>query len=287
MINRDLIRPSYSAWAAPIVVVKKKDVSVRLCCDYRRLNAVTARDSFPMPRIDETLDAMGGSRIFTTLDLVSGYHQVPVSERDKEKTAIATHKGLFEFNRMPSATFQGLMTRILGDLLEGSCLVYVDDIVCHTTGVSAHLNELRRVFEVLRQAGLTLRADKCQFFRTSVTFLGHVISEEGIRTDPNKVRAVKDWPAPLSQSELRGFLGLSGYYRKFIRDYAAIAPPLNKLLNKGDFQWPKEAQEAFDTLKLRLINSPILAFPDCSDEAGPFILVLMQVIRPWGLFYHK
>ncbi len=278
MVSNDLIRPSSSAWSAPIVVVKKKDGSLRLCCDYRRLNSVTAKDSYPMPRIDDTLEALAGSCVFSTLDLVSGYHQVPVAESDKEKTAFVTHKGLFQFNRLPfglcgaSATFQRLMTRALGELLDGICLVYVDDIICHTSGFDAHLGALRQVFEKLRQAGLTLRVDKCRFFETNVTFLGHIISEEGIRTDPEKVRTVHEWPVPTSQTELRGFLGLAGYYRKFVKGYATIATPLNKLLSKTEFRWSKEAQEAFDALKLRLTNSPVLAFPDCSSEAGVFIL---------------
>ena len=202
MLSQGIIEPSCGPWASPIVLAKKKDGTTRFCVDFHRLNDCTHKDAQPLPRIDDTLDALGGAQYFSTLDLASGYWQVEVDSRDREKTAFVTPFGLFQFRVMPfglcnvPATFQRLMERVLAGLHWMTCLVYLDDISIFSRSVETHVKQLKEVLERLKIAGLKIRPKKCHLFQTSVQYLGHVISAEGIRTDPQKVACVSNWPVP-------------------------------------------------------------------------------------------
>lgn len=275
MLEQGVIRESCSPWAAPIVLVRKKDGRWRFCVDYRKLNAVTHKDTFPLPRIEETLTGLSKSEWFSTLDLASGYWQVEMHPDDREKTAFTTPLGLFEFERMPfglcnaPATFQRLMQRCLNGQIAESLLVYLDDIIIFSTDFSSHLQHLEQVLERLWQHGLKLKPDKCKLLQHEVAFLGHVVDRDGVRPDPGKIRAVQDWPAPTTVKEVRAFLGLAGYYRRFVAGFAKIARPLNRLLtgipaNKKTqarkVQWTPECQASFDALKVALTSAPVLAY---------------------------
>lgn len=287
LLDSQVIRESSSPYASPIVLVKKKDGSLRMCVDYRQLNAKTRRDSFPLPRIEESLDALTGACWFSTMDLASGYNQVPVSEGDKPKTAFCTPFGLFEWNRMPfglcnaPSTFQRLMERLFGDQQCMSLLLYLDDIVVFSTSVSQHVDRLELVLGRLEREGLKAKLEKCAFLKPEVKYLGHVISSKGVATDPSKIEAVVNWPCPSSVTELRSFLGFASYYRRFVEGFAKLAAPLHKLV--GEFAgvkgkqvgkrfasaWTEGCRESFARLKEKLTTTPVLSYADFSK---PFIL---------------
>ena len=276
MLGRNVIQPSNSPWASPVVLVPKKDGSLRFCVDYRRVNAVTRKDAYPLPRVDDTLDTLSGSKWFSTLDLLSGYWQVEVDPEDREKTAFCTHEGLFEFRVMPfglcnaPATFQRLMDAVLAGLQWSSCLVYIDNLVIPGKTFLEHLAHLRQVFQRLKVEGLKLKTSKCNLCLKEVEFLGHLVSADGVRTDPRKTDKVATWPVPTSKREVQQFLGLANYYRRFVKDFATIAKPLHYLTEKtAAFEWTESAQLAFEELRGRLVSAPVLAFPDYSK---PFIL---------------
>ena len=276
MLEGGVIEPATGPWAAPVVLVKKKDGTMRFCVDYRRLNSATIKDAYPLPRIDDSLDTLGGSRWFSTMDLVSGYWQVAMAPEDREKTAFSTHRGLFQFTVMPfglcnaPGTFERLMEVAMRGLQWTSCLVYLDDIVVFSRDFGDHLERLGEVLTRLTDAGLKVKPSKCTLARKKVAFLGHVVSEEGVATDPAKVEAVRTWPVPETLTEVRSFLGLAGYYRAFVPDFATLAKPLSTLADKGRaFVWTEECREAFDGLKDLLTKSPILGYP--ADE-GQIIL---------------
>lgn len=276
MRQNDVIQPSSSPWAAPIVLVRKKDGSTRFCVDYRKLNSVTRKDAYPLPRIDDTLDTLVGSRWFSTLDLTSGYWQVEMDEKDRHKTAFCTPEGLFEFNVMPfglcnaPATFQRLMDLVLAGLQWSHCLVYLDDVIVLGGNFENHLHNLRAVFDRIQEAGLKLKPSKCAFLKERVEYLGHIVSKEGVCVDQSKVEKVSTWPTPTSTKEVQQFLGLANYYRRFIRDFAKIASPLHKLTERSSqFHWSSACQEAFEELRTKLTSAPVLAFPDFSR---PFTL---------------
>uniref|UniRef100_A0A671PMH6 ribonuclease H n=1 Tax=Sinocyclocheilus anshuiensis TaxID=1608454 RepID=A0A671PMH6_9TELE len=236
LLEAQIIRESCSPYASPIVLVKKKDGSLRMCVDYRQLNSKTRKDAFPLPRIEETLDALTGARWFSTMDLASGYNQVPVTEGDKAKTAFCTPFGLFEWNRMPfglcnaPSTFQRLMERLFGDQRHQSLLLYLDDIVVFSSSVTQHLEWLEVVLSRLQREGLKAKLGKCEFFKEQVTYLGHVVSSQGVATDPGKVEAVAKWSRPGNVTELRSFLGFASYYRRFVAGFAKLAAPLHRLV---------------------------------------------------------
>lgn len=266
------IRPSTSPWASPIVLVKKKDGTTRFCVDYRKLNSVTKKDAYPLPRIDDCFDSLRGANWFCTLDLRSGYWQIPMARESIEKTAFVTKYGLFEFLVMPfgltnaPATFERLMERVLNGLQWTQCLVYIDDIIVFGTTFRETLEHLVNVFERLKDAKLTCKSKKCELFRRSVKFLGHVVSADGLKCDPDKVKAVAEWPVPRTVRDVRSFLGLASYYRKFIPHFADIASSLADLTKKrATFVWGDEQQEAFDYLKNALCTSPVLAYPNDED----------------------
>jgi len=287
LLEHNIIRPSQSPWNAPIVVVRKKDGDIRMCVDYRKLNSVTQRPIFPIPEAQHLFDTLDGAAHFSSLDLSQGYHQVKVAESDIPKTAFTTRRGQFEYLRMPfglcsaPATFQRLMNSVLRHENWEKCLIYLDDVLVFGRTLEEHFERLTAVFHRIREAGLKLSPGKCHFCRKEVEYLGHIITGEGVRTSPGKVEKVKNWPTPSNEEELRSFLGLSGYYRRFIHNYASIVAPLEKLCigtwNKKNkvrqksqpWNWHKEQEESFAHLKWCLTNAPILAFP---KREGRFIL---------------
>ena len=269
MLDKKVIQPSNSPWASPVVLVQKRDGSTRFCVDYRKVNAVTRKDAYPLPRVDDTLDTLSGAKWFSTLDLISGYWQVEMSPQDREKTAFCTHEGLFEFQTMPfglcngPATFQRLMDMVLAGMQWKNCLVYLDDVIVLGRTFEEHLANLREVFQRFREAGLKLKMAKCRFCAPEVEFLGHIVSKDGVRTDPRKTAKVAEWPPPTSRKEVQQFLGLASYYRRFIQNFSTVAKPLHRLTEKtAKFEWTSECQAAFQDLRSRLVSAPILAFPD-------------------------
>ena len=282
LLDSQVIRESSSPYSSPIVLVTKKDGSLRLCVDYRQLNSKTRRDSYPLPRIEESLDALSGAKLFSTLDLASGYNQVPVAEKDKFKTAFCTPFGLFEFNRMPfglcnaPGTFQRLMERMFGDCRYQSVLLYLDDVVVFSATVEQHLERLEEVFARLQKQKLKVKLSKCNFFQRQVSYLGHVVSAEGVATDPAKIEVVKGWKRPVHLAELRSFLGFASYYRRFVEGFAKLAAPLHHLVGKLSgprrkgktpkislsTAWGEDCEQAFQSLKEKLTSAPVLAYAD-------------------------
>lgn len=276
MLETGIIEEAEGPWASPVVLVKKKDGSMRFCVDYRKLNEATVKDAYPLPRIDDSLDTLAGSQWFSTMDLVSGYWQVAMAPEDREKTAFSTHRGLFQFTVMPfglcnaPGTFERLMEVAMRGLQWTSCLVYLDDIVVFSRDFQGHLRRLGEVLERLESAGLKVKPKKCQLAQKEVAFLGHVVSERGIATDPAKIEAIRDWPTPCSLTEVRSFVGLAGYYRSFVPDFASLAKPLTSLAEKGRvFRWGEQCQAAFTGLQELLMSAPILGYP---EEEGQLVL---------------
>ncbi|KAK7922815.1 hypothetical protein WMY93_009717 [Mugilogobius chulae] len=271
LLAEGLVEESYSPWASPVVLVKKKGGQWRFCIDYRRLNAVTIKDSHPLPRVDDSLDALAGSLWFSTLDFSNGYWQVEVAEEDREKTAFTTGRGLYQWRAMPMglsnspATFQRMMELVLRGLPWHICLVYLDDILIYSRTFEDHLSHLQEVLTRIQSAGLKLNSSKCHFVRDHVVFLGHVVSRDGLHPDPRNTEKVRTWPTPTTVSEVRAFVGLCSYYRRFVQNFSQHAAPLNRLASKNvPFEWTPECEAAFVFLKRCLSGSPIVVLPDFS-----------------------
>lgn len=269
MLKEGIIRPSSSPWSSPVVIVKKKDGTPRFCVDYRKINSITEKDVYPLPRIDEIIEQLSQSSWYTKLDLKNGYFQAPISEQDKKKTAFATPDGLFEFNRLPQGlvnsppTFQRLMNETLGNLRWKICVVYLDDIVIHSKSFEQHLKDVDTVCSMLNKANFKLNVDKCELFQKEITFLGYKINKDGMSPSNQHVASIKNFPQPTTAKHAYAFVQTANYFRKFIRQFAEIAAPLTKF-NKKDvqFTWGTEEQTAFDTLKHHLASAPILILPN-------------------------
>ena len=290
MLALDAIRVSQSPYASPVVLIRKPNGQIRFCIDFRKLNSKTKRDAYALPRINEMFDSLYGARWFSSLDIKSAYWQVEVEEADKEKTAFTVGPlGFYECNRMPfglsnaPATFQRLMENCLGDMNMQSCLIYLDDIVVFSRTFEEHIERLEKVFERLVEAGLKLSPAKCNLFQKELKYLGHIVSPEGIATDPKKVECVREWPVPQNLKQLQSFLGFVGYYRRFIKDFSKISRPLYDLFKgngggkkKGKhkqqlipFHWSEVHQAAFGKLVSMCCKAPVLAYADYSK---PFLV---------------
>ncbi|GJS21218.1 hypothetical protein Tco_0449850 [Tanacetum coccineum] len=271
--DKGFIRPSSSPWGAPILFVKKKDGSFRMYIDYRELNKLTVKNHYPLPRIDDLFDQLQGSSIYSKIDLRSGYHQLRVREEDIPKTAFRTRYGHYEFRVMPfgltnaPAVFMDLMNRVCKPYLDKFVIMFIDNILIYSRNKKEHEEHLKTILELLKKEELYAKFSKCEFWINTVKFLGHVIDSSGIHVDPAKIEAVKNWASPTTPSEIRQFLGLAGYYRRFIEGFSKIAKPMTELTQKNQkFDWGEEQEEAFQLLKQKLCAAPILALPEGSDD---------------------
>ncbi|CAH2090022.1 unnamed protein product [Euphydryas editha] len=281
MLEQKIITPSRSPWSSPIWIVPKKEDSSgkkkwRIVIDYRKLNDITIGESYPIPQINEILDQLGKSKYFTTLDLASGFHQIQMSPADAPKTAFSVPQGHFQFNRMPfglknaPASFQRTMNTVLSGLQGVHCFVYLDDVVVYSYDLPSHIEKLHLIFEKLRKFQLKLQPDKCEFLRKEVAYLGHIISNEGVKPNPEKIKAVVQFPPPKCAKDIKSFLGLASYYRRFIPEFSKYAKSLTTLLKKDvPFEWTNTQQLSFEQLKNKLVTAPVLAYPDFTK---PFIL---------------
>jgi transposase InsO family protein len=278
LLEQDIIQPSLSPFNSPLWVVPKKPDTDgkkrwRLVIDFRKLNDKTNADAYPLPNIADILDQLGKAKYFSCFDLASGFHQIPMNPQDSMKTAFSTPNGHYEYKKMPfglknaPATFQRLMDNVLTGLQGNVCFVYLDDIVIYADSLEEHKQKLNQLFQRLREAGLSLQTDKCEFFKKELMYLGHIISDKGVKPNPEKVKAVKLYPIPKNHKELRQFLGLVGYYRRFIKDFSSITQPFTSLFRKNaSFKWEMQQQINFEKIKVLLSNEPILQYPDFDKE---------------------
>ncbi|KAL0537688.1 hypothetical protein IC582_026673 [Cucumis melo] len=276
LLDKGFIRPSVSPWGVPVLFVKKKDGSMRLCIDYRELNKVTVKNRYPLPRIDDLFDQLQGATVFSKIDLRSGYHQLRIKDGDIPKTAFRSRYGHYEFIVMSfgltnaPAVFMDLMNRVFREFLDTFVIVFIDDILIYSKTEAEHEEHLRMVLQTLRDNKLYAKFSKCEFWLKQVSFLGHVVSKAGVSVDPAKIEAVTGWTRPSTVSEVRSFLGLAGYYRRFVENFSRIATPLTQLTRKGaPFVWSKACEDSFQNLKQKLVTAPVLTVPDGS---GSFVI---------------
>ncbi|KAK1666131.1 hypothetical protein QYE76_054290 [Lolium multiflorum] len=268
------IQPSTSSWGCPALFVKKRDTNVpRLVIDYRPLNAVTIKNKYPLPRINDLFDQLSGATVFSKMDLRSGYHQIKIRTEDIPKTAFMTRYGLYEYTVMSfgltnaPATFMRLMNSVFMEYLDKFVIIYIDDILVYSKTEEEHTEHLRLVLTKLREHRLYAKFSKCEFWLQELIFLGHVVSAKGVAVIPEKVQSVLDWKTPKSAKEIRSFLGLAGYYRRYIENFSKIAKPMTDLLKKDKkFEWSEKAEESFQTLKIKLTTAPVLVLPDTSKD---------------------
>ncbi|KAA0054785.1 pol protein [Cucumis melo var. makuwa] len=276
LLDKGFIRPSVSPWGAPVLFVKKKDGSMRLCIDYRELNKVTVKNRYPLPRIDDLFDQLQGATVFSKIDLRSGYHQLRIKDGDVPKTAFRSRYGHYEFIVMSfgltnaPAVFMDLMNRVFREFLDTFVIVFIDDIFIYSKTEVEHEEHLRMVLQTLRDNKLYAKFSKCEFWLKQVSFLGHVVSKAGVSVYPAKIEAVTGWTRPSTVSEVCSFLGLAGYYRRFVENFSRIATPLTQLTRKGaPFVWSKACEDSFQNLKQKLVTTPVLTVPDGS---GSFVI---------------
>ncbi|KAE8972532.1 hypothetical protein PR003_g27462 [Phytophthora rubi] len=263
------VRESNSPWASPVLMIRKPDGGIRFGIDYRKLNAVTVKDCYPMPLIDDILDVLSGSKLFSTMDIASGYWNAPMHEDSIAKTVFTCKYGLFEWLVMPFGlcnavpAFERLMETVLVDLKWRICLVFLDDCVIFSEDFPTHLVRVRQVLTRFRQAGFKLKMKKCHWERSQVAFLGHIVTPTGILPNPEKVKAVMNVQRPRDVHDIRSFLGLTSYFRRYIPGYALISTPLERLKVKdAPFLWTEDCEIAFRQLKRALVRPPILVYPD-------------------------
>ncbi|GJX65764.1 putative reverse transcriptase domain-containing protein [Tanacetum coccineum] len=285
LLEKGFIRPSSSPWGAPVLFVKKKDGSFRMCIDYRELNKLTIKNRYPLPRIDDLFDQLQGSSVYSKIDLRSGYHQLRIKEEDILITAFRTRYGHFEFQVMPfgltnaPAVFMDLMNRVCKPYLDKFVIVFIDDILVYSKDEEEHGKHLKIVLELLKKERLYGRFSKCDFWLDSVQFMGHVLDRSGVHVDPAKIEAIKSWAAPKTPTEVRQFLGLAGYYRRFIEGFSLISKPLTKLTQKNKkYKWGSE-EEAFQTLKQKLCSAMILALPEGTKD---FVVYCDASLKGYG-----
>jgi hypothetical protein len=270
LLDKGYVRPSVSPFGAPVLFAKKKDGTLRLCIDYRSLNKATIKNKYPLPRIDDLLDQLHGATYFSKIDLQAGYHQIRVKQGDISKTAFRTKYGHFEWTVMPfgltnaPATFQTLMNSVLRPYLDKFVIVYLDDVLIYSRTLQEHLQHLRMVLTLLRKHKLYAKLSKCDFCQPQLPFLGHIITSNGIMMDPAKLDAVRQWPTPVTVTQLQSFLGLANYYRRFVKGFSLIAAPLTALCSPKlkDLPWAEEHQRAFQDLKQALVTAPVIHPPD-------------------------
>ena len=266
------IQRSASPSSSPVLLVKKKDMSWHMCVAYWELNNITIKNKFLIPMIDKLLDELHGAKLFSKLDLRLGYHQIQVHPDDVHKTTFCTHEGHYEFLVMPfglmnvPSTFQGIMNNIFRPYLRKFVFLFFHYILVFSKNWVEHLKHLEMVFETLLQNQLYAKKSKCSFSKAQLEYLGHLISEQGVETGPAKIECMKKWPIPNSLKSLQGFLGLISYYRRFIKDYGNISQPLTNLLKKDNFVWSKEAENAFNHLKVAMCKAPTLSMPNFQKE---------------------
>ncbi|GJT65031.1 putative reverse transcriptase domain-containing protein [Tanacetum coccineum] len=284
--EKGFIRPSSSPWGAPVLFVKKKDGSFRMCIDYRELNKLTVKNRYPLPRIDDLFDQLQGSCVYSKIDLRSGYHQLRIREEDIPITAFRTRYGHYEFQVMPfgltnaPAVFMDLMNRVCKPYLDKFVIVFIDDILIYSKSKEEHEEHLKIILGLLKKEQLYAKFSKCDFWLDSVQFLGHVIDSKGVHVDPSKIEAIKNWAAPTTPTEVRQFLGLAGYYRRFIEGFSLISKPLTKLTQKNKkFEWGEEEEESFEMLKQKLCSAPILSLPEGTED---FVVYCDASIKGFG-----
>eukprot|EP00253_Pinus_taeda_P031671 PITA_31671 len=302
LLDKEYIRPSVSPWGAPVLFVKKKDGTLQMCIDYRQLNKLTIKNKYPLPRIDELFDQVKGATVFSKIDLRSGYHQIRIKDEDIAKTAFRTRYGHYEFVVLPfgltnaPATFMCLMNSIFHPYLDRFVLIFIDDILIYSCTIEEHHEHLRIVLQTLREHQLYAKFSKCDFFKEEIQYLGHVITKEGIVVDPEKIKAIMDWPVPKDVADVRSFMGLAGYYRRFVEGFSKVAFPITSLQKKGkSFHWTSSCQKSFEQLKHLLTTAPILNIADpnkdyvvCTDASKEGLGgVLMQEGRVIAYESHK
>ena len=301
LVAQGYVRPSMSPCSVPALLVPKKDGTWRMCIDSRAINNITIKYRYPIPRLDDMLDELHGSRIFSKIDLRSGYHQIRMKEGDEWKTAFKTKQGLYEWLVMPfglsnaPSTFMRLMNEVLRPFIGDFVVVYFDDILVYSKNEIDHVLHLRKVFTTLREQRLYGKLEKCEFFVPRVVFLGYVVSSKGIQVDESKVEAIQSWPVPTSITAVRSFHGLASFYRRFIKDFSSIMAPLTECMKKGTFVWTPSAQKSFETIKLKLCEAPVLALPnfeelfevECDASGVGIGAVLTQLKKPLAYFSEK
>jgi hypothetical protein len=273
LLDKENIRPSVSPWGALVLFVKKKEDTLRLCIDYRQLNKMTIKNKYPLPRINDLFDQVGGAKVFSKLDLRSDYHQVRIKDEDIRKTMFQIRYGHYEFVVIPfrltntSTTFMCLMNNIFSQYLDKFVVVFIDDILVYSKTKEEHDEHLRIVLQMLRKHKLYAKFEKCDFYQKEIQYLGHVISAEGIVVDPKKIKAIMECSVPKDVVDIWSFMGITGYYRRFIEGFSKIAYPITSLQKKGTkFNWSEKCQNSFNKLKELLTTAPILKVADPNKD---------------------